>query len=180
MCFVSNTNISLTTNVRIAVLSECSFGRRVAYKTGERLTGYSYYQWWLIETIHSIFLAFILHQKLVSFSLELFIIIQIETMSVGWLMVIALVNCQQFIFMSHLEPMPNLRVGELVANYNPENSLRNPEELGNYVEGDMVMRSERGRTALTSPTARWPDGIVPFEINGNFRNMCTGALVHWF
>lgn len=60
---------------------------------------------------------------------------------------------------------------EQVAGRHPKINRENPEEMGNYVEGDMVIpRVRRGRTATTRQTARWPNGIIPFEIHGGFGN----------
>jgi hypothetical protein len=42
----------------------------------------------------------------------------------------------------------------------------NPEELGLYLEGDIVQH--RSRSGLTAQTARWPGGIVPYTIGGTF------------
>jgi hypothetical protein len=42
----------------------------------------------------------------------------------------------------------------------------NPEELGLYLEGDIMARNSRN--GLTSEAARWPGGVIPFEIGGYF------------
>lgn len=68
---------------------------------------------------------------------------------------------------------PDSETGRLVAQYNPEIDDINPEELGSYAEGDMLMPQGIGRNGLTAHTSRWPGGIVPFEIRGNFGNLAT-------
>jgi hypothetical protein len=42
----------------------------------------------------------------------------------------------------------------------------NPEELGLYMEGDIVTR--KSRNGLASETARWPGAVIPYEIGGYF------------
>lgn len=63
---------------------------------------------------------------------------------------------------------PNSETGDIIAQYNPEQNEANPEELGNYLEGDMLMPKAMARNGLTATTARWPGGKVPFEIKGSF------------
>lgn len=66
--------------------------------------------------------------------------------------------------------VPDSETGRLVAQYNPEIDDINPEELGSYAEGDMLMPHGFGRNGLTAQSSRWPGGIVPYEIRGNFGN----------
>jgi hypothetical protein len=42
----------------------------------------------------------------------------------------------------------------------------NPEELGLYLEGDIMVRNSRN--GLNSEAARWPGGVIPYEIVGYF------------
>lgn len=63
---------------------------------------------------------------------------------------------------------PDARTGEVIAAYNPEESEANPEELGNYLEGDMLMPASMARNGLAAASAKWPGGIVPYEIRGSF------------
>ncbi|XP_065073301.1 zinc metalloproteinase nas-4 isoform X1 [Ochlerotatus camptorhynchus] len=64
---------------------------------------------------------------------------------------------------------PNEEVGKLVNSYDPDKDGVNPEELGSYVGGDMLINRPAGRNGLADKSSRWPGGVVPFEINGNFR-----------
>ncbi|XP_030371763.1 zinc metalloproteinase nas-1-like [Scaptodrosophila lebanonensis] len=57
----------------------------------------------------------------------------------------------------------------LVANYSAENAI-NPEELGTYLEGDILMPGQYIRNGLTTQSSRWPKGVVPYEIRGNFNS----------
>ncbi|XP_055853589.1 zinc metalloproteinase nas-4 isoform X2 [Episyrphus balteatus] len=57
--------------------------------------------------------------------------------------------------------------GKAVAEYTTESNT-NPEELGSYVEGDILIPQQMGRNGLRAATSRWPNGIIPFEIRGNF------------
>lgn len=47
----------------------------------------------------------------------------------------------------------------------------NPEEVGPYVEGDILVPSSTGaggRNGMVAESYRWRDAIVPFEITGSF------------
>lgn len=87
--------------------------------------------------------------------------------------------------LAHLGPKifgePNVETGLLVAQYNPNVDNVNPEELGNYAEGDMLMPHGLGRNGLLAQSSRWAGGIVPFEIRGNFGNvawkMCASSTI---
>lgn len=63
---------------------------------------------------------------------------------------------------------PDNSTGARLAKYNPEVDGGNPEELGSYLEGDILMPLGQARNGLTATSARWPNGIVPYEIRGNF------------
>jgi hypothetical protein len=49
----------------------------------------------------------------------------------------------------------------------------NPEELGLYLEGDIMQHTSR--SGLTALQARWPGGVVPFVIGGPFSE-CSSEL----
>lgn len=63
---------------------------------------------------------------------------------------------------------PNNQTGLLVAGYDPNTDDRNPEELGNYLEGDMLIPPSQARNGLIAMSSHWPGAIVPFEIRGFF------------
>lgn len=63
---------------------------------------------------------------------------------------------------------PDNRTGELLARYNPETDGGNPEELGSYLEGDILMPLGQARNGLSATSARWPSGVIPYEIRGGF------------
>ncbi|XP_075218949.1 zinc metalloproteinase nas-7-like [Lycorma delicatula] len=68
------------------------------------------------------------------------------------------------------EPKPS--TGAAVSQWNPEN-LVNPEELGDYAQGDILFRSNNeslSRNGLKATSARWPKGIIPYEISPYFRS----------
>lgn len=71
-------------------------------------------------------------------------------------------------FGSKIFGTPDNETGKAVAEYDPNESDVNPEELGNYLEGDMLVPSGMGRSGLVAYTSRWPGAVVPFEIRGNF------------
>lgn len=63
--------------------------------------------------------------------------------------------------------VPDERTGEMIKGLNPEN-LTNPEELGNYAEGDILFPKPATRNGLRDPSKHWPNGVVPFVIEGSF------------
>lgn len=63
---------------------------------------------------------------------------------------------------------PDNETGEKLARYNPDVDGGNPEELGSYLEGDILMPLGQARNGLSATSARWPGGIVPYEIRGSF------------
>ena len=62
----------------------------------------------------------------------------------------------------------NGTTGDAVAQYNPDAQKVNPEELGSYLEGDMLMPNGPGRNGMISKSLRWKNAIVPYEIQGRF------------
>lgn len=62
---------------------------------------------------------------------------------------------------------PDLNIGPKVDNYDDRSSLENPEELGSYFEGDIILQLN-GKNGLVEEVFRWPNGVVPFEIKGTF------------
>ncbi|XP_053674277.1 zinc metalloproteinase nas-4 [Anopheles nili] len=74
--------------------------------------------------------------------------------------------------LSHLGPEvygePDEAVGALVAKFNPEIDGGNVEELGSYVEGDILIDRPGARNGLSNTATRWPNGVVPFVVSGNF------------
>lgn len=86
--------------------------------------------------------------------------------------------------LSHLGPNiygdPDNKIGDIVSAYNSEDSPVNPEELGDYFEGDILMPKTMGRIGLLASSAKWSNGIIPFEIRGNFGTINFGVLVLTF
>lgn len=69
----------------------------------------------------------------------------------------------------------------LVANYTPEIYSVNPEELGTYLEGDILIPKRlmlTTKNGITSQSSRWPKGIVPYEIRGNFNARDRSIIEH--
>lgn len=75
---------------------------------------------------------------------------------------------------------PDSKTGEIVAAYNPSETSANPEELGNYLEGDMLMPAAMARNGLTATSAKWPGGVVPFEIRGGFGKYDKRNVPSWW
>lgn len=62
---------------------------------------------------------------------------------------------------------PDNETGAIVANWN-ESWDRNPEELGNYAEGDILFPTQLEKNGLKADSARWPGGVVPYMISPYF------------
>lgn len=62
------------------------------------------------------------------------------------------------------------KTGRLVSQFKADKSSVNPEELGSYLEGDILMpqNSVILKNGIPSKSFRWPNGEVPFEIAGDF------------
>lgn len=74
--------------------------------------------------------------------------------------------------------------GNLVAAQD-ERSEQNPEELGTYYEGDILipLRNAEGvneRNGLLALSTRWPGGVIPYEINGQFTKQELDNIQHAF
>ena len=61
---------------------------------------------------------------------------------------------------------PDESVGRIVNDWNPS-SGQNPEELGSYVEGDMLIPGVEGRNGLVKTSSRWPNAVVPYIISSS-------------
>lgn len=65
---------------------------------------------------------------------------------------------------------PDMKTGDVVKQWQPSDNT-NPEELGNYMEGDILFprnRSTNSRNGLVGQSYRWSNGVIPYEIQGNF------------
>ncbi|XP_041972189.1 zinc metalloproteinase nas-13-like [Aricia agestis] len=56
--------------------------------------------------------------------------------------------------------------GDAVATWS-ESSLVNPEELGSYAEGDILIPL-RGKNGIRVESLQWPNGHIPYKIGGRF------------
>ncbi|GJQ78102.1 hypothetical protein Trydic_g2440 [Trypoxylus dichotomus] len=62
---------------------------------------------------------------------------------------------------------PSLETGKRVSEWN-EKSQVNPEELGEYLEGDVLFQGG-GKNGLVDLSYRWKDGVVPYVIKGPYK-----------
>jgi len=76
--------------------------------------------------------------------------------------------------------------GALVEALGVESPL-NPEELGTYHEGDILIplsyrdaRFNGTRNGILALSSRWPGGVVPYEIKGPFTSQELGNINHAF
>lgn len=62
---------------------------------------------------------------------------------------------------------PDSKSGEAVSKWK-ETSPLNPEEMGEYAEGDILHPVGTSRNGLKAVSSRWPKGVIPYEINPYF------------
>jgi Astacin (Peptidase family M12A) len=73
-----------------------------------------------------------------------------------------------------------VEAGDRLRNFQPGLGLANPEELGPYLEGDMIQTQKQGRNGMIEDIYHWPYGIVPYVINGTFDDQQKGVLQEAF
>ncbi|XP_018396666.1 PREDICTED: zinc metalloproteinase nas-7-like [Cyphomyrmex costatus] len=68
-----------------------------------------------------------------------------------------------------IEMVPNYEMGLRTAQWSEKMNV-NPDELGDYFEGDIMATDTTKRSALIDDReyVRWPDGVIPIVINGDF------------
>lgn len=73
--------------------------------------------------------------------------------------------------------LPDMASGQMVQDWKPSDPW-NPEELGNYFEGDILMpkQTSSARNGINGESYRWPNGIIPFEIKGNFDSQSLSVI----
>lgn len=64
--------------------------------------------------------------------------------------------------------VPDKNVGLEVENWKDNELNGNPEEMGSYFEGDILFPKGQSRNGLIAESSHWTDGIIPFEIYGDF------------
>lgn len=65
---------------------------------------------------------------------------------------------------------PDMKTGDLVKSWQPTDES-NPEELGSYLEGDILFpmnHSTNSRNGMVAQSYRWTNAVIPFEIVGSF------------
>lgn len=70
--------------------------------------------------------------------------------------------------------------GDAVAKWSPEMDT-NPEELGEYAQGDILFPANTARNGLKAASTHWEKGIVPFEIGPYFSEFLftwTKSILH--
>lgn len=63
--------------------------------------------------------------------------------------------------------VPSDETGKRVDKWKPDDKV-NPEELGEYSQGDILFVAGKTRNGLAPESTRWPNAIIPFEIDGDF------------
>lgn len=63
--------------------------------------------------------------------------------------------------------VPSEETGKRVEKWKPTDEV-NPEELGEYSQGDILFVAGKTRNGLAPESTRWPNAIIPFEIDGDF------------
>lgn len=71
---------------------------------------------------------------------------------------------------------PDSGVGDLVKEMNFTES--NPEEMGSYLEGDLLIPHGAPRNGIIGQSYRWPDGVIPYEVSASFSARGRSLIVH--
>lgn len=66
--------------------------------------------------------------------------------------------------------LPNQRTGKNLKEWAKANKKGNPEEQGNYFEGDIMIDVE-GRNGVKLSAQKWPSGKIPYEVIGSFSEL---------
>ena len=66
--------------------------------------------------------------------------------------------------------LPNKRTGKNLKEWTKANKKGNPEEQGNYFEGDIMIDVE-GRNGVKLSAQKWPSGKIPYEVIGSFSKL---------
>lgn len=84
-------------------------------------------------------------------------------------------------FGSKIYGFPSEEAGKLVANMDPTKG--NPEELGPYLEGDILIPRRTPRNGVIGEAYRWPRGHIPYEIAPSFdaksKNLILQAMAEY-
>ncbi|KAF5294370.1 hypothetical protein FQR65_LT10823 [Abscondita terminalis] len=70
------------------------------------------------------------------------------------------------LFITSQSTPPNRESGLALERWNVDLGT-NPEEVGDYLEGDIIF-TNLVKNGLVNENARWPDAVVPYEIVGKF------------
>lgn len=65
---------------------------------------------------------------------------------------------------------PSNASGARVAKWS-QSQGGNPEELGEYAEGDILFPASFGRNGLRADITRWPGGVIPYMISPFFSKL---------
>lgn len=71
---------------------------------------------------------------------------------------------------------PDESVGKAVNDWLPEHDV-NPEELGTYFEGDILVPGIEGRNGLVKTSSRWPNGVIPYVISNEFSSTSRNKIL---
>lgn len=73
-----------------------------------------------------------------------------------------------FSFLKDGFKIPSFLLGNFLKNWKAEDG--NPEELGDYFEGDILfpISDSSGRSALANESYMWTNAIIPYVVTGKF------------
>lgn len=67
---------------------------------------------------------------------------------------------------------PDQLAGRNLKEWVESKKMGNPEEQGTYFEGDIMIDVE-ARNGVVLSTQKWPNGLIPYVIKGNFSECIT-------
>jgi len=71
--------------------------------------------------------------------------------------------------------IPDNESGVKVSQWNEDMNV-NPEELGNYLEGDIIITKDT-LNGVKNKKLRWPNGAIPYVIKGNFSKYLESSVI---
>lgn len=93
---------------------------------------------------------------------------------------VPMVNNDDMIDLSHfgtrLYGQPDPKTGDIVNQADWETV--NAEELGSYLEGDLLIPHGAPRNGIVGEAYRWPGGVVPYELNPSMSDAAKNIILN--
>uniref|UniRef100_A0A336KT28 Metalloendopeptidase n=1 Tax=Culicoides sonorensis TaxID=179676 RepID=A0A336KT28_CULSO len=71
---------------------------------------------------------------------------------------------------------PDSNIGDLIAEF-MNFTESNPEEMGSYLEGDLLIPHGAPRNGIVGNSYRWPGAVIPYEVSNSFSSRARAMIV---